>query len=98
MSSFHELINRNTPTLVDFFTHWCEPCKLVPPILSEVKNNWGERVNILKIDLDKNQKAAQKYSIKSIPTLILFKNGKVVWRKVGVAGADEIEKALRKVS
>lgn len=98
MANFHELINRNTPTVVDFYADWCGPCKMMPPILNEVKSKFGERVNILKVDVDKNTKAAQKYSIRSIPTLIIFKNGKIVWRKSGVAQANEIANAIQQVA
>ena len=98
MSNFHELINRNTPTVVDFYADWCAPCRMMPPILKDVKSQFGDKVNILKVDVDKNQKAAQKYGIRSIPTLLIFKNGKVVWKKVGVAQANEISGALKKVS
>lgn len=98
MSNFHELINRNTPTLVDFYADWCGPCKMMPPILNEVKTSLGDKVNILKVNVDKNNKAAVKYGIRSIPTLLLFKNGKVVWRKVGVAQANEIQKAVQQVA
>lgn len=98
MANFHELINQNTPTLVDFFAHWCGPCKMMPPILTEVKNDLGARVHILKVDVDKNPKAAAKYGVRSIPTLILFKNGKILWRKSGVAQAQEIKAAIQKMS
>lgn len=90
MANFHELINRNTPTLVDFYADWCGPCKMMPPVLKEVKTELGEGVNVLKVDVDKNHKAANTYSIRSIPTLILFKSGKIMWRKTGVAQAGEI--------
>lgn len=98
MSQFHELINRNTPTLVDFYADWCGPCKMMPPVLKEVKNELGESVNIIKVDVDKNQKAANKYGIRSIPTLILFKNGKIMWRKTGVAQAREIKNAVKQIA
>ncbi|HCX22772.1 MAG: thioredoxin [Flammeovirgaceae bacterium] len=98
MSQFHELINRNTPTLVDFYADWCAPCRLMPPILKDVKNELGEQVNVLKVDVEKNRKAASKYDIRSIPTLLIFKNGKVMWRKTGVAQAHEITKAVKKMS
>ena len=98
MSQFHELINRNTPTLVDFYADWCAPCRLMPPILKDVKNELGEQVNVLKVDVEKNRKAARKYDIRSIPTLLIFKNGKVMWRKTGVAQAHEITKAVKKMS
>ncbi len=98
MSNFHELINRNTPTLVDFYADWCGPCKMMPPILNDVKSSFGEGINILKVNVDKNNKAATKYGIQSIPTLLLFKNGKIVWRKSGVAQAGEISQAIKKIA
>ncbi|MFY0606960.1 MAG: thioredoxin [Cyclobacteriaceae bacterium] len=98
MSNFHELINRNTPTLVDFYADWCGPCKMMPPILNEVKSKLGDGVNIVKVNVDKNNKAATKYGIKSIPTLLLFKNGKILWRKAGVAQSAEIKQAIKKVA
>ncbi|MEQ8473278.1 MAG: thioredoxin [Marinoscillum sp.] len=98
MSNFHELINRNKPTLVDFYADWCEPCKMVPPILDEVKSSLGDQVNILKVNVDKNKKAAHKYGISSIPTLLIFKSGKIMWRKVGVVQAGEIQKAIKKIA
>ena len=84
--------------MVDFYADWCGPCKMMPPILNEVKSQFGDKVNILKVDVDKNNKAALKYGIRSIPTLIIFKNGKIVWRKVGVAQAQEIANAIKKVA
>ncbi|MFY0600758.1 MAG: thioredoxin [Cyclobacteriaceae bacterium] len=97
MSNFHELINQNKPTLVDFYADWCGPCKMMPPILNDVKSQLGSKVHILKVDVDKNQKAANKYGIRSIPTVILFKNGKIAWRKNGVPQANEINAAIKKV-
>jgi thioredoxin 1 len=70
----------------------------MPPILNEVKSNLGGAVNIIKVDVDKNNKAAHKYGIRSIPTLILFKNGKILWRKTGVAQVAEIQQAVRKIA
>lgn len=98
MANFHELINQNTPTLVDFYADWCGPCKMMPPILSEVKKGLGSKVHILKVNVDKNTKAATKYNIRSIPTLLLFKNGQVVWRKTGVAQTAEIQAAVKKIT
>ena len=97
MANFHELINQNKPTLVDFYADWCGPCKMMPPILNEVKSNLGDKVHILKVDVDKNQKAASKYGIRSIPTIILFKNGQIKWRKSGVAQAPEIKNAIKQI-
>ncbi|WP_258104761.1 thioredoxin [Marinoscillum sp. MHG1-6] len=96
MSNFNELINQNKPTLVDFSADWCGPCKMMPPILNQVKSKMGEKIHILKVDVDKNQKAALKYGVRSIPTIILFKNGKVLWRKTGVAQSPEITSAVKK--
>lgn len=97
MSNFHELINQNKPTLVDFYAEWCGPCKMMPPILKQVKNKQANNLHILKVDVDKNQKAANKYGIRSIPTVILFKNGKIAWRKTGVPTVNEINSAIQKV-
>jgi len=98
MANFHDLINQNTPVVVDFYADWCGPCKKMPPILDEVKKNFGSKVHILKVDVDKNQKAAQKYNIKSIPTLMIFKSGKIMWRKSGVAQVGEIKQAVAQIS
>ncbi|MEO8774309.1 MAG: thioredoxin [Gelidibacter sp.] len=90
MSKFSELINQETPVLVDFFAEWCGPCKMLGPVLKEVKDTLGERVSIIKIDVDKNQELAAKYHVKGVPTMLLFKNGKQVWRQSGVLKKDEI--------
>ncbi|WP_272023991.1 thioredoxin [Olleya namhaensis] len=90
MSKFSEIINQETPVLVDFFGSWCGPCKMMNPILREVKENLGDRVSIIKIDVDKNQPLAAKYQVRGVPTMILFKNGKQVWRQSGVLQKDEL--------
>jgi thioredoxin 1 len=90
MSKFSELINQDKPVLVDFFAEWCGPCKMMSPILKEVKDSLGETIAILKIDVDKNQALAAKYQVRGVPTLLLFKNGKQVWRQSGVLQKHEI--------
>ncbi len=95
MSDFNQLIQENKPTLVDFHATWCGPCRVQGPILEDVKNKLGDKVNILKVDIDQNQELAAKFNVRSVPTLIMFKNGEAVWRAVGVQQADLLEQKLR---
>lgn len=96
--SFNELISSSQPTLVDFYASWCGPCQRMHPILDEVKTRVGDKARIIKIDVDKNQTIAANYQIQAVPTFILFKNGKPLWRKSGIQSASsltaEIESAL----
>ena len=90
INKFETHISGEVPVLVDFFADWCAPCKMMQPVLIEVKDIVGSSATILKMNVDKNKFYAEKYGIQSIPTLIIFKNGKVIWRKSGVATANEI--------
>jgi len=94
MSKFSELINGDKPVLVDFHADWCGPCKVLGPIIKEVASEVGDKVKILKVDVDKNQAASIKYGIKGVPTMILFKKGEIVWRQSGVVPKEEILKIL----
>ena len=96
MASFTELINSETPLLVDFYATWCGPCKMMPPILEELKEMIGDKGRIIKIDVDRNQAVAQKYNVRGVPTLIIFKNGEVKYRQAGVQTAQQLESVISK--
>lgn len=95
MSEFKDIIKSNIPTLVDFYATWCGPCKMQSPILEEVKSAVGESATIVKIDIDKNEALAAEYRVQSVPTLILFKNGEIVWRASGVHQAGVLEEKIK---
>ena len=94
MSSFNEIIQSDKPVLVDFFATWCGPCQMLGPILTEVKNNLGERISIIKIDVDKNQAVAAQYQVRGVPTMILFQKGKPLWRQSGVLSKEDLIKVI----
>ncbi len=98
MSSFSEIINKPIPVLVDFFAEWCGPCKMMSPVLKEVKSEMGDTVSIIKIDVDKNRQLAEKFQVRGVPTLVLFKNGKQVWRQSGVQQKPELISLIKKHS
>jgi len=94
-SSFSQIINSEIPVLVDFFATWCGPCKTLGPILTDVKSDMGDQVKIVKIDVDKNQPLAAQYNVRGVPTMLLFKNGKQVWRQSGVVQKKEIIRIIK---
>ncbi|SFF11692.1 thioredoxin [Flavobacterium xueshanense] len=94
MNNFDTIIQSEKPVLIDFFATWCGPCKMLGPVLKEVKDSLGDRVSIIKIDVDKNQQISSQYQVRGVPTMILFQNGKQLWRQSGVLSKEEIIKTI----
>jgi len=95
--SFSDLINKSDiPVLVDFYADWCGPCKTLSPIVQQVSSDLHGRVRVIKVNVDKNQSAAMKYQIRGVPTLILFKQGKVLWRQSGVLQKNALKQTVEK--
>jgi thioredoxin 1 len=92
--NFDSIINDSRPVIVDFHALWCSPCKMQSPILKEVASELGERVRVIKIDVDKNAQVAGQYSVQSVPTIIIFKNGRAIWRQSGVVSKNQIKSVL----
>lgn len=94
-NNFNSIINSDTPVLVDFYADWCGPCKMLAPILKQVKDELGSSIKIVKIDVDKNELLAAKYQVRGVPTMLLFKNGKQVWRQSGVLQKNDIISVIK---
>jgi len=95
MSKFREIIQSETPTLVDFYATWCGPCQQMHPILDKLKDKMGSAVRVVKIDVDKNQEVAATFKIRSVPTLLLFKKGEILWRQAGGMDANGLEQKVK---
>ena len=98
MASFSELINKKIPVLVDFKADWCGPCKTMIPILKDVKQQLKETISIIKIDVDKNPLIASQYQVRGVPTLIIFKEGKEVWKQSGVVQVNQLVEIIKRFS
>ena len=94
MNKFQDIIAGDTPVLVDFFAEWCGPCKVMKPVLEELKKKMGNKIIILKIDIDKNISLSSEYRIQSVPTLVLWKQGEIIWRQSGALSLNELEQIL----
>ncbi len=90
MGKFQELLNGDTPVLVDFFAEWCGPCKMMAPELKKLADMQGDKLRVIKVDIDKNPQAAQAYNVQSVPTLMLFSKGRQLWRQSGAMSAGQL--------
>ncbi len=95
MEKFEDLIKTEKPILIDFFATWCGPCKMMHPVLEELHDKVGDKARIVKIDIDKNEQLASIYNVRSVPTLMVFKNGELKWRASGVQSSDALEQVLQ---
>lgn len=97
MENFNETIKSARPTLVDFFATWCGPCRMMHPVLEQLKSDLGDSIKILKVDIDQHEELSTQYRIRSVPTLILFKDGNAVWRQSGAMGLNELKAAIERM-
>jgi thioredoxin 1 len=94
MENFEDIINSDKPVLVDFFATWCGPCKMMHPVLDDLVAKIGDKVRIIKVDIDKNEQLAAAYNVRSVPTLMVFKAGQLKWRESGVMQVAALEQVL----
>lgn len=94
MEKFNEIINGGQLTLVDFFATWCGPCKMMHSVLEQLKDEMGESIRIIKVDVDKNEKLSENYRIQSVPTMILFRGGEIVWRQSGALRLGDLKRVV----
>ncbi|HBQ60878.1 MAG TPA: thioredoxin [Balneolaceae bacterium] len=92
--SFNDIINEDTPVLVDFYADWCAPCKMMTPILQQLKSEMGDKINIIKIDTERNPDVAIKYQVRGIPNLILFRKGELLWQQAGVVQMPQLKQII----
>ncbi|WP_440999933.1 thioredoxin [Fodinibius sp. SL11] len=93
-TTFNDIIKGEKPVLVDFYADWCGPCKMMNPILKDLKKKMGDTINIIKVDAEKNADAAIKYNVRGVPTLILFKDGQILWQQSDVVQAKQLEQII----
>ena len=97
MSKFNDLINGSIPVLIDFHADWCAPCHSMAPILKEIKNDFGDKLKVIKIDIEKNPLVAEKFNVKGIPTFIVYKKGDLVWRQAGIIDKSDFSNQLNSI-